>query len=424
MDSSFLHHLLEISRRMAETRELDPLLKYAMQIALELLRAENGYLVLHHANGALEFRVKLNESGEELQHPEDQISLTIYEKVIRTGKPFLSIDAQYDPAVAKAQSVQALQLRSVICAPLITHNGILGAIYLENRSKAAVFSEHDLEPLTFFASQAAVAIENAILNDELEARVKARTAELETAMSQLEQSWLEALEFNRLRTLVLSSVAHDIRSPIALAYSALATIQQGIFGSLHDAQNDWIGRAMESLNHALHLTNDIFDLTKSEIGQLHLNFETLALEPYLQRVFEVAQTLPNPHQLSLILDLASPLPPVSLDPMRIQQVILNLLSNAYKYTQQGQVLLYALADFDAEHVLIGVRDTGQGIPAHQIEAIFERFVQGEQDEQTRRIGTGLGLAICRELVKKHGGRIWVESEVGKGSDFKFTVPLR
>jgi len=429
MDASFLQQLLEISRRMTETRELTPLLHYAMTIALDLFNAEGGYLFLQNQDGTLEFKVKIDHAGRDIPHPNEAISHTIYEKVIQTGQAFLSVDALTDPNLQKSASVQALQLRSVMCAPLTTRSGILGAIYLENRSQVAVFRDADLQPLSFFASQAAVAIENALLNDALEARVAARTAELQTAMEKLERSWIDAVDFNRLRTLVLSSVAHDIRSPIALAYSALNTIHDGVFGPLESKQSEWIGRAMNSLQLALKLTSDIFDLVKSELRALRLVLKEVNLYEYLSHLFAIAQTMPTAPSVSLEFQADESLSMIAIDPIRIQQVVLNLLSNAQKYTHQGTITLYAQV-YDGpdaqngEYVLIGVRDTGQGIPEEQQLAIFDRFVQGTQDEETRQHGTGLGLAISKELVERHGGRIWVESVPGEGADFRFILPWR
>lgn len=421
MDVSFLQQLLEISRRMTETRELSPLLNYAMSIALDLFNAERGYIFLQQADGTLEFKVKIDHMGREIPYPNEAISHTVYEKVIQTGQPFLSVDALTDPTLLDAASVQALQLRSLICAPLTTRSGILGALYLENRSQVAVFRESDLQTLTFFASQAAVAIENAILNDALEARVAARTAELQKAMEQLERSWIDAVDFNRLRTLVLSSVAHDIRSPIALAHNVLETILDEVFGPLESKQREWIGRAMHSLKLALELTSDIFDLVKSELGALRLIFKEVNLYDYLKQLFSIAQTMPMSPSVELRFQASEDLSMITLDPIRIQQVVLNLLGNAQKYTQNGSITLYAQA-YDEQYVLIGVRDTGMGIEPEQQMAIFDRFVQGKQDEATRQHGTGLGLAISKELVERHGGRIWVESTPGQGSDFRFLLP--
>lgn len=421
MDEKFFRQLLDVSVRMSETRVLDPLLHYAMNIALELLGAERGYLVLITDDGELDFRVKLDQHGNELQHPEEQISYSILSKVVDKAEPLVITDAILDPSLQNADSVHALQLRSVMCAPLITRGRPIGAIYVENRSDAAIFEDDDIQPLMFFANQAAVAIENAILNDELEARVAARTVELERALQHLEQSWMEAVEANRIRTMILGNVAHDMRSPIALSVSALSAMLDGSFGELNDKQKEWVDRAVTSLNHAINLTGDIFDLTKAEMGELVIHREPTPIRKYLQELFSIGQGMPWPQEVAFTLDLPDDLPVLNIDPTRIKQVVMNLLSNAHKFTSNGQVLLYARKRKDT--ILIGVMDTGEGIPSEQLDKIFDRFQQADQKLKTRRLGTGLGLAISRELVERHGGQIWVDSVVGKGSDFQFTLPV-
>lgn len=178
MNPKILEKLLDIGRQMAENRDLDPLLEYAMKVALELVGAEYGYLVLLKDNGELDFRVKLNRNGTELEEPEEQISRTIYEQVVTNRKSLVIADAIVDPGFQDAESVMSLQLRSVMCVPMISKTNLLGAIYVENRTYEDIFEERDLKPLEYLAAHTAVSMENAMLNANLEARVAARTVEL------------------------------------------------------------------------------------------------------------------------------------------------------------------------------------------------------------------------------------------------------
>jgi diguanylate cyclase (GGDEF)-like protein len=173
-----LEKLLDISRKMAENRFLDPLLEYAIKVALELFEAESGYLVLLRADNTLDFRVCQGRCEDPEGEPDKQISHTIFEDVIQKGKSLVLANASMDPNFQSAESVNSLQLRSVMCVPLIARGNTLGAIYIENRSEENLFTDENLKPLEYFAAQAAISIENAILNDELEARVAIRTAEL------------------------------------------------------------------------------------------------------------------------------------------------------------------------------------------------------------------------------------------------------
>jgi signal transduction histidine kinase len=421
MNEALLERFLDLSRRMAETRTLNPLLEYAMNEAMSLVGAERGYIVLVNNEGALDFCVTRGQEADE--NAQDQISRSILSKVIQSAEPLIVRDASDDPTWNQSKSVAVLRLRSVMCVPLISRGETIGAIYVENRSVKGRFDEQDLAPLIFFANQAAVSIENAALNDDLEARVAARTRELEQAKAQLEHSWTESIEANRLRTVLLGNVAHDLRSPLTIVIESLSLMQSGAFGDMTEEQAEWIGKSLDAAMYVLNLTNDIFDLTKIEMGGLVLYPQVTPLNEFLKKIFNIAQGLPWPDSVAVRLDIEPDLPAVTLDPIRISQVLVNLFSNALKFTSQGSVTLHAQALPGQGQVLIGVADTGDGIPADQIDRLFQRFQQVDGNRERRRVGTGLGLAICRDLVEMHQGRIWVESQRGVGSDFKFVLPV-
>ncbi len=185
MDEHFFKELLNISLQMAQTRNLEPLLSYAMRAALKLVGAEYGYLFLRNAEGDLDFRVSLDNKGQIIADPETQVSQTILDQVISTKKPLVILNALDNEAYKHAHSVVGLQLRSVMCVPLITYRQPIGAIYVENRAQAEIFKDQDVKPLIFFANQAAVFIENAILNQNLEEQVKVRTTELQESQANL-----------------------------------------------------------------------------------------------------------------------------------------------------------------------------------------------------------------------------------------------
>lgn len=420
MNEGFLEKLLEISKKMAENRNLGPLLKYAVSVALEIVNAERGYLVLDE-DGTLVFPVKQDRDGNELESPEDQISYSMITQVMETMEPLVVTDAIVDPKFQNAKSVHALQLRSVMLVPLITHGSPIGVIYVENRSEANIFEEEDAKPLTFFANHAAVAIENAILNESLEERVRARTAELEQAKDQIEQSFMEIVEANRIRTMFLGNVAHDIRSPLTMLVGSLSLMSEGEFGPITEDQAEWINKSLQSAMHIIKLTDDFFDLTKLEMGRLAIHREPTPMGPYLTSIYNIGESLPWSENVQFEREIEEDLPEIPLDPTRIHQVTLNLLTNANKFTTHGKVKLYAYSDDD--YVYIGVKDTGKGIPPNQLETIFERFQQVNANSDDAKKGTGLGLAICKELVVLHGGKIHVQSTLGEGSDFRFTLPL-
>jgi signal transduction histidine kinase len=415
MNTTLLARMLEISRQMAETRDIDQLLQLAMNEVSSIMGAEFGYLVLIDAGGELQFRVRTGEIREDMGEEGDELSLTIFNDVIKIGEPIIVRDALSDNDYSSRSSVVNLRLRSVMCVPLISRGNILGALYLENRKIRAAFSEEDLEPFTFFANQAAVSIENALLINNLENLVAERTA-------QVEHSWREAVEANKMRTTLLGQLAHDMRSPVSVVKLSLSMVTSEKLGAVNETQADWLGRATLSINHMDNLIQNIFDLSKMEMGRLEIVREQLNIREFLKRVYDIGLALPWAENVEFECELPNNLPEIEIDPVRIQQVLLNLIGNALKFTVQGEVILHADV-YEAGEICIGVRDTGEGIPDDLCERVFDRFQQFDQDSNRRRQGGGLGLAICRELVEKHDGRIWVTSTHGKGSDFIFSLPI-
>lgn len=424
MDPDLLENVLNISRHMAQIRNLSPLLDYVVDEAMKLVGAERGFVVLVEPDGSLDFRVKRSLDGTDIPDAEFQISKSVLNQCIKTGEPQLLYDAMNSPEFGGARSVMDLQLRSIMCVPLTSRGKNIGAIYVENRTVKARFDKKDLPPLIIFANQASVSIENAALNDDLEKRVEDRTEALQEAMFQIEESFAKELEANRLRKEWLNNVTHDLRTPLSIASGWLMLLQSNPKDPLTPQQREWVSNTVDAVHNTTELINDLFDLSKLEVGGLAVYPEETNLTDFLRGVYEVAQAMSWSEGVSFKLDLGDDLPTMWFDPLRIRQVINNLLSNANKFTSRGSVTLHARYLEEDDAVLIGVADTGEGIPADKLETLFNRFEQVEdQNLERRRRGTGLGLNICRSLVELHDGRIWIESTLGKGSNFQFTLPL-
>ncbi|HIE56951.1 MAG TPA: sensor histidine kinase, partial [Anaerolineales bacterium] len=231
MDRKTLERLLEIGEQLSRTRSLQPLLHYTMEVAIDLVGAECGYLVWLNDDGSFTYKVCIDQNGQHIPTPDEQISHTILQDVIQQKSPLVVYDAMSDPGLQNSQSVTDLKLRSVLCVPLISKGEALGGFYVENRSQSNLFTEDDIQPLEFLASQVTAAIENALLNEDLERRIANRTAELEQALQKVEQSLEDALELDRMRTTFFAMVAHDIRAPLTTIIFALNLLREEIWAN-------------------------------------------------------------------------------------------------------------------------------------------------------------------------------------------------
>jgi signal transduction histidine kinase len=220
----------------------------------------------------------------------------------------------------------------------------------------------------------------------------------------------------------LANMSHELRTPLNAIIGFTQVLQQKLFGEVNDKQEDYLDDIHSSADHLLALINDILDLSKVEAGQVELEVERFSLREALERGVVMIREWATKNGVAVQLELDPSVDLVEGDVRRIRQVVFNLLSNAIKFTPIGGHVDVSAMRQDGE-VRVAVSDTGPGIAAEDQARIFEEFQQAKATDGERREGTGLGLALSRSLVELHGGRIWVESEPGKGSTFTFALPV-
>jgi signal transduction histidine kinase/putative methionine-R-sulfoxide reductase with GAF domain len=292
---------------------------------------------------------------------------------------------------------------SVLTLPLLHEDRLLGGLTVSRRATGE-FPPDVVDLLTAFAAQSSIALQNARLFRELEAK----SNELEVA--------------SRHKSQFLANMSHELRTPLnaILGYGEL--IIDGIYGDVPDRMREVLERVDASGRHLLGLINDVLDLSKIEAGQLVLVLADYSMKEIVETVIATLDSLAVEKGLTLAVDLAPDLPTGRGDQRRLIQVLLNLVGNAIKFTEEGGVGVQVGASGPAFEV--SVRDTGPGIAPADQERIFEEFQQADASTTRPKGGTGLGLAIARRIVALHGGRLWVESVVGEGATFRLTVPVR
>ena len=219
----------------------------------------------------------------------------------------------------------------------------------------------------------------------------------------------------------LANMSHELRTPLNAILGYTELILDNIYGDIPDKARATLDRVQSNGKHLLGLINDVLDLSKIEAGQLNLTLTDYSIKDVVYSVFSAVESLANNKKLALKVDLAPELPPAHGDERRLTQVLLNLVGNAIKFTDKGEVAIKASSANGS--VTVAVQDTGPGISESDQAKIFEEFQQADSSTTKEKGGTGLGLAIAKRIVEMHGGRLWVESKVGQGSTFAFTVPV-
>jgi signal transduction histidine kinase len=301
--------------------------------------------------------------------------------------------------------------KSMIYVPLTSGYRVSGMISLQNLEREHAFSDMDVRLLETLAASISVALENASLFDETQ-RLFLEAKEARTAAEQASQA----------KSAFLSSMSHELRTPLNAIINFVEMVARGMIGPVNQEQVELLDQALHSSKHLLNLINDVLDISKIQAGQLTLFIEEqVSVQVEVEATLSIAGGLVQEKGLQLIRDIDPRLPMVSCDRRRLRQVLLNLISNAIKFTPKGTVTVSVKNQ--GQEVLFAVIDTGLGIPPDKVDLIFEPFLQAENGERQMH-GTGLGLPISRSLVRAHGGELWVDSQPGEGSAFFFTLPVK
>ena len=331
--------------------------------------------------------------------------------------PDVLLDPEYDHDVARSGN-----WRAVLSVPMVRDGNPVGAISV-SQPHPTPFSERQVQLLKTFADQAVIAMENARLFEE----VQARNRDL-TALGEVGRAVSSTLDLKVvLKTIVdraveLSGTDGGSISPLAAILGYAELMQEGFYGSQSEKSMDALTRIRSSGKHLLGLINTVLDIAKIESGQFTLNMAEYAIDSVAETVRSATESLAQNKKLTLRAEVAKPLPIGVGDEQRLTQVLLNLVGNAIKFTDTGEVRVTAKTVNG--HFAVSVTDTGPGIPPEERSRIFEQFHQVDSSLTKAKGGTGLGLAIAKQIVEMHGGRIWVESTLGKGSTFRMEIPTR
>ncbi len=548
-DQERLAALYRVSHALGSSLDLEDVLRQSMDAVIELTGAERGFLMLIKlGTDELEMKAGRNFRQENIQKDEMEFSRSVIETVMQTGKGVLTTNAQTDERFSGRDSVTLYALRSIMCQSLLVRGLAIGVIYVDNKIKAGMFSEDDLELLEAFATQAAVAIDNAMLYSQTDAALARRVAELET-LQEIDRELNARLDFDRVLeitlewaqrgtaadsgwiamvkddepVLILSTdgkhvldplldpelieaalhegqavhqqapdsdadllivpvrredqtlalvgvlrdqgvfgpeaegfllrladraavdientrlyqtaqmadesksqfvtiVTHELKIPMTSIRGYADLIRQGTVGPVTDEQVRFLDTIRTNVDRMAELVSDLSDISRIETGRLKVSLEAVSISDYLRETVANLHPQFDEKGQTVKIEIEADMPMAHIDRARLVQILTNLLSNANKYTPDGGSITIKGIRQD-QRIRVTVQDTGIGLSEAEQSQLFSQFFRSEQPEARAQVGWGLGLYVTRRLLELMDGEIGVESVLGEGSAFWFTLPI-
>ncbi len=402
-----LEALGEVSQVVSSSLDLDEVLSTIVSLAVELSGTDGGSM-MEYDEEARCFRVRTALATSEavlqaLRGTQVGLDDTLVGRAAREGRPVQAEDLTTEPPDPHISILTAAGWRSLLAVPMLREGKIVGALVVRRR-EPGTFSPDISDLLETFASQCALALVNARLYRELEHK----SAELEVA--------------SRHKSEFLASMSHELRTPLNAVLGFSEVLLERMFGDINDRQEEYLRDIWSSGKHLLELLNEILDLSKVEAGRMELEPSEFDVRSALEYGLSLVRERAMLHEIELTFDCDAQIGSVDTDELRFKQVVVNLLSNAVKFTPDGGTVL-ARARIVGDDLVVSVTDSGIGVQAADRERIFESFQQAGRGA-TSEEGTGLGLTLSRRIVELMGGRLWLDSVVGEGSTFSFSVPVR
>lgn len=416
-----LEALQKISRLISTTLDENEIFHRLDQAFLTDLDFERALIFEFDANRELHHRIALGFSQEALKYIttnlENDINLV---GALREGNTYSSANS---PDQRRESIMRIFDTGHFIISPILTQNGIIGVVFVGNRSNVSPVTEGDEELISILASQIGQSLENARLFEEVYRSSQALESKVQERTKQLQDALKEVQEISKTKSDFISAVSHELRTPLTSIKGYAAILMDGKLGQIPEPVHQRLGKINTHSDNLVGLINNLLDISRIESGRVEMNFGKCELDHIVDNVQDLLTPQMRDKSIEFKKDMDPNIPTMQLDHSQIERVFINLVGNAIKFTPQNGTISIK-ATLDGSRVTCAITDTGIGIPEADIKRLFDEFYRVDNEINQNVKGTGLGLPLAKKIVEAHDGHMWVTSIVKRGTTFHFTLPVK
>jgi signal transduction histidine kinase len=419
-----LYTLHELGKKISSTFNIEDLFNLIKPPFVYKLGFSKTLIALKGAaSESISIKTSIGYSDAEIKQIEKELNLNKEMDISQLFKKsrFLLVNRDVEKIDREDFLANLFGTESFLAVPIIVKGSPVGFILMGDISSYTKLTEGDAELLSILASQIGTAIENTMLYTELsnshhdlERRVRERTLELDRLNEELKR-------LNKVKSDFVSAVSHELRTPLTSIKGYASILMTGKLGDVPPAQKERLEKIDKHSNSLTHLVNNLLDIARIESGRVQMDIREVSIKEMLDSVVDIITPQIKEKDITLKTNLKTASNNIKADPSQLERVFVNLLGNAVKFTPQKGKITISCED-KKDCVEFGVEDTGIGIPKDDLEKIFEEFYRADNALDQKVKGSGLGLSLVKKIIEAHKGRIWAESELGKGTKFSFIIP--
>ena len=417
-----LYTLHELGKKINSTFNIDDLFMLINQPLVSKLGFSKALIAIKDEPSAkITIKTSMGYSDAEIEKMEKSLNKGGVASPLFKKGGFLLVNRDLEKIEQEDLFIDIFKTESFLTVPIVAKDEAVGFILMGNASSYSKVTQGDAELLSILASQIGTAIENTRLyaelfssHQDLERRVKERTQELAKLNEKLKK-------LDKVKSDFVSAVSHELRTPLTSIKGYSSILIAGKLGEVSPAQKERLEKIDKHSNSLTHLINNLLDIARIESGRVQMEIKDISIKETLEGIVDIITPQMKEKKISLKINSKTNVDKIKADQGQLERVFLNLLSNAIKFTPEKGKITIHIKDEDG-FIEFGLEDSGIGIPKQDLQKVFEEFFRSDNAQDQKIKGSGLGLSLVKKIIEAHKGKIWVDSELNKGTKFSFTIP--